>query len=185
MNTGWWEIDIRGCYWLVKIAFAPICTCKNNRRIWRHNARTPRSCDVTNQAWWRHNGKSEKTALCDNGVTRENYWLITSLVTPKSLFTVTHASSYTSVYLHTCGDANWEAIRGWITTIGIISTNAKRALPPFVRSADHNGARYFLWTSGRLLSTFKVSVVDSYRETYSIWTIFRVVFSVRFVQTTY
>ena len=38
VNTAWWEIDINGCYSLVKIAFAPICACKNNRRIWRHNA---------------------------------------------------------------------------------------------------------------------------------------------------
>ena len=29
---------VHGCYSLVKIAFAPICTCKNNRQIWRHNA---------------------------------------------------------------------------------------------------------------------------------------------------
>ena len=34
---GWWDIDIHGCYSLMKIAFAPICACKNNRRIWRHN----------------------------------------------------------------------------------------------------------------------------------------------------
>ena len=40
-NTGWWEIDIHGCYSLVKIAVAQIRACKNNRRIWRHNASTP------------------------------------------------------------------------------------------------------------------------------------------------
>ena len=55
MNTGWWEIDIHGCYSLVKIAFAPICACKNNRRIWRHNASISRSRDVTDHLWWRHN----------------------------------------------------------------------------------------------------------------------------------
>ena len=49
VNTRWWEFDIHGCYSLLKIAFAPISTCKNNRRILRHNASTPRSCDVTDQ----------------------------------------------------------------------------------------------------------------------------------------
>ena len=38
MNTGWWGIDIHGCYSLMEISFVPMCTCKNNRRIWRHNA---------------------------------------------------------------------------------------------------------------------------------------------------
>ena len=41
MNTGWWDIYTHGCYSLVKIAFAPIYACKNNRRIWRHNASVP------------------------------------------------------------------------------------------------------------------------------------------------
>ena len=49
MNTGWWEIDINGCYSLVKIAFAPICGCKNNRRVWRHNVSNPRLRDATDQ----------------------------------------------------------------------------------------------------------------------------------------
>ena len=47
VNTGWWEIDIHGCYSLVKIAFAPIGAGKNNRRIWRHNVSTSRSRDDT------------------------------------------------------------------------------------------------------------------------------------------
>ena len=47
--------------------FAPICTCKNNRRIWRHNASVLHSRDVTDQLWWRHNTKSEKTVLSDDG----------------------------------------------------------------------------------------------------------------------
>ena len=63
MNTGWLEIDIHGWYSLVKIAFVPIYPCKNNRRIWRHNACTRRSRDVIDQLWWRHNAKSEKTVL--------------------------------------------------------------------------------------------------------------------------
>ena len=55
------------CYSLVKIAFAPICACKNNRRIWRHNASVQHSRDVTDLLWWRPNTKSEKTVLSDNG----------------------------------------------------------------------------------------------------------------------
>ena len=66
MNTGWWEIYIHSCYSLVKIAFAPICTCKNNRRTWHHNASTSHSLDVTDQLWWHHNPKSEKTILENN-----------------------------------------------------------------------------------------------------------------------
>ena len=66
MNTGWWKIDIHGCYSLVKIAFAPICMWKNNWRIWRHNASISCSRDVTDQLWWRRNAKSEKTVLDDN-----------------------------------------------------------------------------------------------------------------------
>ena len=97
------------------IAFAPICECKNNRRIW-HNASALRSPDVTDQLWRRHNVNAEKTVLSVNGemsdrwlfvaewgdrlpmiftidfVTRENHWQITSLT--KSLSTVTHASSF-------------------------------------------------------------------------------------------
>ena len=63
----WLEIDIHGCYSLVKIAFAPICACKTNRRICRHNASGLHSRDVTDLLWWRHNTKSEKTVLSDNG----------------------------------------------------------------------------------------------------------------------
>ena len=74
MNTGWWEIDIHGCYSLVKIAFAPICACKNNRRIWRHNAGISRSRNVTDQLWCRHNAKSEKTVPDDN-CDMSNPWL--------------------------------------------------------------------------------------------------------------
>ena len=59
--------DIHGCYSLVKIAFAPICAGKNNRRIWRHNASVLHSRDVTDQLWWRYNTKSEQTVLSDNG----------------------------------------------------------------------------------------------------------------------
>ena len=74
MNTGWWEIDIHGCYLLVKIAFAPICTCKNNRRTWGHNASALHSHDVTDQLWWRHNVNSEKTVHSGNGKMSDQ-WL--------------------------------------------------------------------------------------------------------------
>ena len=77
MNNGWWEIDIQGCYSLVKIAFAPISACKNNRRIWRHNARASRSRDITGQLWWRHNVKSEKTVPCDNGEISDRWLFVT------------------------------------------------------------------------------------------------------------
>ena len=74
MNTGWWEIDIHGCYSLVKIAFAPICACENNRRVWRHNASISRSRDVTDPLWWRHNAKSETTVPGGN-CEMSNRWL--------------------------------------------------------------------------------------------------------------
>ena len=66
LNTGLWEIDIHDCYSLVKIAFVPICTWKNNRQIWRHNASVLPSRDVTDQIRWRHNTKPEKTVLRNN-----------------------------------------------------------------------------------------------------------------------
>ena len=49
----------------MKIAFAPICACKNNRPIWRHNASIFRSRDVTDQLWWRYNAKSVLDDNCD------------------------------------------------------------------------------------------------------------------------
>ena len=63
VNTGWWVIDIHGCYSLLKIAFAAVNACKNNRRISRHDASISCSCDVTDQLWRRHNAKVEKTLL--------------------------------------------------------------------------------------------------------------------------
>ena len=61
------DFDIHGCYSLVKIAFAPIWACENNRPIRRHNTSTLCSCDVTDQLLWRHNAKSEKTLFGENG----------------------------------------------------------------------------------------------------------------------
>ena len=75
MNTGWWEIDIHGCYSLVTVAFAPIGACKNNRRIWRHNASTSCSRDVTDHLWWRHHAKSEAIFLGDNGEMND-WWFL-------------------------------------------------------------------------------------------------------------
>ena len=65
-NTGWREIDIRGCYSLMKAKFPPICACTNNRPIWHHNISILRSRDVISPLWWRHNAKSEKTLPGDN-----------------------------------------------------------------------------------------------------------------------
>ena len=77
VNTGWWEIDIHGCYSIVKIA--PICACKNNRLIWRHNASTSRSRYITYQLWWRHSAKSEKTVLSDNGEMSDRWLFLAEL----------------------------------------------------------------------------------------------------------
>ena len=49
----WWEIDIHGCYKLVKINFVPICVWKINRRMWCHNASSSPSRDVIDQLWSR------------------------------------------------------------------------------------------------------------------------------------
>ena len=38
--------------------------CVHNWRIWRHNACSPRSHDVTDQLWWRYNAKSDREAIC-------------------------------------------------------------------------------------------------------------------------
>ena len=87
------EKSISWFYSLVKMAFAPICSCKNNKGILHHNVITSHSHDVTDQLWWRHDAKSEKTVLVQqwgNG-THENHWQSTSFVTKKLLFMVTHA----------------------------------------------------------------------------------------------
>ena len=122
----------------MKIAVAPICACKNNRPIWRHNTSVLHSRDITDQLWWCHNTKSEwqwqnqwsiivLVELCLQDIksrvrnkmihllllitiwghswgnlpmifTRdEKHWQITSLMTPKSLFTVTHALFFISL----------------------------------------------------------------------------------------
>ena len=76
---GWWEIDIHGCYSLVKIAFAPICPCKNNPRIWRHNASSSRLRVVTDPLWWHHNAKSETIVLGDNCEMSERWLFLAEL----------------------------------------------------------------------------------------------------------
>ena len=79
MNTGWWAIDIHGCNSLVKIAFAPICACENNRRIWRHNVCILCSRDVTDPLWWRHNAKSETTVPGDNCEVSDRWLFLAEL----------------------------------------------------------------------------------------------------------
>ena len=80
MNNRWWEIDIYGCYSLVKITFVPIGTCKNKSRIWRHNACTPRSRVVTDQLLQCHNAKSEKTVLRDNCEMRDRWFVFSGIM---------------------------------------------------------------------------------------------------------
>ena len=94
-DCGWWEIDIHGSYSLVKIAFAPICPCKNNRRIWRHNASTSRSLNVIDQPWGRHNAlvRETKNVRGDNCELIDQLFFLSCL---KSLFAVTRALSYKS-----------------------------------------------------------------------------------------
>ena len=79
MNAGRWEIDIHGYYSLVKIILVPIGTCKNNQRIWRHNASTPCSHDITDLLWWRHKAKSEKNILSDNCKMRDRWLFLVEL----------------------------------------------------------------------------------------------------------
>ena len=77
MNTGWREINIHGCYSLVKIALAPMSTYTNSRRIWRHNASAPGSRDVTDLLWWRHN--SEKDRPCWQCRNQRSYLFLAEL----------------------------------------------------------------------------------------------------------
>ena len=79
-DCGWWEIDIHGSYSLVKIAFAPICPCKNNRRIWRHNASTSRSLNVIDQPWGRHNALVRETKKRSRWQLRIDRSIILSVV---------------------------------------------------------------------------------------------------------
>ena len=68
MNTRCLETDIHGCYSLVKSDFGPVCACKNNRRIWRHDISASGSRDVTGDLWWRHNATSDEAILGVHGV---------------------------------------------------------------------------------------------------------------------
>ena len=60
------EIDIHGCYSLVKNRRCANWPVQNNLRNWHHDASTLRLRNVTDQLWWRHNIKSVKTVLSDN-----------------------------------------------------------------------------------------------------------------------
>ena len=63
----------------MKIAFAPIGTCENNRRIWRHNANISRSRDVTDLLCWRHNAKSETTVPGGNCEMNDRWLFLAEL----------------------------------------------------------------------------------------------------------
>ena len=78
------------------------------------------------------------------------------------------------VYLHTRGDTNWETT---LIEIQRLATYLSKcwwrqrqawALPPFVWPTNHNGASYFLLTTGTWPCIFRVSAVDSKRETCSV-----------------
>ena len=101
MNTGWWEIDFHGCYPQVKIVFAPVCACKNSRRIWRHNASTPPPRDVTEQLWWRHNAGSEETVLGDNGEISDRWLFVTELCVENMCVrnTIIHSLPWITIFL--------------------------------------------------------------------------------------
>ena len=104
MNTGWQEIDIRGCYILVKIAFALICPCNNDRRIWRHSASTLGSSDITDQLWWRHNTESEKTVLNDNGRIRLS---VSTINRTYELSGITHVTPFRKYGKHSTGPSTY------------------------------------------------------------------------------
>ena len=59
----------------MKIAFAPVCACKNSRWIWRHNASTR---DVPDHPWCRHIANSVK-AVSSNGEVGDKYLLLVKL----------------------------------------------------------------------------------------------------------
>ena len=77
-------------YWVVSNQYSRLlftsedclCTCKNNRWIWHHNASISRSWDVTDQLWWRHNAKAEKTFpghVGDNGKLNDQRSILAEL----------------------------------------------------------------------------------------------------------
>ena len=51
--------------------------CKNNQRIWCHNASTTSSRDVTDQLRWRHNANSEN--FSDNGESSNRYLFLAEM----------------------------------------------------------------------------------------------------------
>ena len=59
----WWEIDIHGCYSLVRINFVPICAWKINWQMWCHNTSSSSSRDVIDQLWWRQKRLSLATMV--------------------------------------------------------------------------------------------------------------------------
>ena len=124
VKTGWWEIDIHGCYSLVMIAFAPFCACKNNRQIWRHNASASRSHDVTDQLRWRHNVDQEKTILSVNGEISDRWlfveeWCVQDIklrVRNKMI----HSLQWITIF--------WSRVRWFVNDFQIISLVTKQSL---------------------------------------------------------
>ena len=82
LSREYWVVKNRNfySYYLqVYIVLTPICACKNNRRIWRHNAR------LINK---------RKLLLPRKTIFGKDYRPVASLVSQKSLFTLTHALFY-------------------------------------------------------------------------------------------
>ena len=102
------RIDFHGCYSLVKIAFAPICACKNNRWIWRHNASISGSRDVTDPLWWRHNAKSETTVLGDNSEMSDRWFFLAELclqdIKQRVRNKIIHSLPWTTIWGHSWCD---------------------------------------------------------------------------------
>ena len=88
----------------MKIAFAPICACNDNRRIWRHNTSISCSRDVTDQLWWRHNAKSEKIVLDNNGEMSARWYFLSDLCVHDIKLRVRNKIMHSSL-CHSWGDS--------------------------------------------------------------------------------
>ena len=62
VNTGWWEINIHGCYSLVKIAFAPICAARtiDEYESWGDLPMIFTRDEVTSENHWQKHLKSDQ-----------------------------------------------------------------------------------------------------------------------------
>ena len=118
VNTGWQEIDINGCYSLVNIAFAPICTRKNNRRIWRHNVSISRSRIVSDWTVVTSQGQAEKSQkeseiLFDN-INHHHTHKKSISFTVKYLYSIqcTWSSTEQFIILPCSSNSNCDVVRG-------------------------------------------------------------------------